>query len=541
MEFQPDVLYQLLQSDLNLQDALPLTSDLTVGDARKSALLASILKKWEPKSSLPLEQKAIATFLECNAECSTVSIQMDGFVGDAIKRARHYLADLFETGPAQSAAFGLHEFCGAGSCGPGTSLGTKRTDFLGKMFESTLTTTEIGLYRFYSSQLSPRWRAANDLRAACHGVELRRGSQLSTVPKNRDTNRTICTEPSLNMFFQLGAGASLEKLLLAGHNIDLSKQPDRNKAMARSGSVSGEFSTIDLRSASDTISTTLVEYLLPRSLFSNLDLIRSKEVSIGGEWVPLQMFSSMGNGFTFPLQTLIFATLVRAAYEVLGIQPNASNADRNYSVFGDDIICTKHAYSFVCQVLTGCGFHVNDTKSFNVGPFRESCGGDYFKGFDIRAVYLRKIAGSHDLYSLFNRLVRWSAKYGIYLGGALNYIRGLVKFRPIPFDEQDTAGIKIPSCRLLNTNRDRNGALYYTAYVAVPRVFKLGDAGGENPEGAIICAIGGYIRNHQVGVRSTTTSWKVVRRKTPSWDYVPYAGLTSRDYDDALIGLFIID
>jgi hypothetical protein len=344
------------------------------------------------------------------------------------------------------------------------------------------------------------------------------------------------------MFFQLGAGECLERLLLKGHNIDLSKQPNRNKYLARGGSVNGEFATIDLRSASDTISTTLVQHLLPRELFSLLDLIRSREVEVDKQWVPLHMFSSMGNGFTFPLQTLIFAALVRAAYKVLGLSPRTAWLECNYSVFGDDIICHKSAYNFVCQVLEGCGFFVNDQKSYNTGSFRESCGGDYFKGFDIRAVYLRKIHGPQDLYSAFNRLTRWSAKYGISIHSALSYVKGLVKFRPVPFDEQDTAGCKIPVSMLSASRKaDRNGAIYYSSFVPVPRFIRIGDdvghPDGRNPNGTVICAIGGYVREHQIGIRSTHPKWKVVRRKTPNWDYVTNAGLTLRDYELALTGV----
>lgn len=547
MEFKPDVLFTLLQKDFGMEETLPLTSDLQISEARKSAMLGAIFKKWLPteKSSLShLEQKAIATFLQCNAECSRVQIQPIGFVGEAINLAKESISRLYESGPDQSDLFGISDFLNAGKCGPGSSVGTKRTDYYGKMFNSSLTSTSVELHSFYRTQLSPRWKAADDLRATEYGMYgIVRGSQLFTVRKNRETDRTCGKEASLNMFFQLGAGACVEQLLMKGHNIDLSLQPNRNKAMAKEGSVTGKFATIDLRSASDTISTTLVQYLLPRRLFALLNLIRSKEMLVNDEWVELHMFSSMGNGFTFPLQTLIFAALVRAAYQVLGIKPRTKGLERNYSVFGDDIICLKEAYHFVCQILESCGFHVNDTKSFHVGSFRESCGGDYFKGFDVRAVYLKEVNQDADLYSAFNRLSRWSAKYGIYCGGSLSYLGSLAKHRPVPFDEQDTAGFKVPSCRLSGRKRDANGAIFYTACVAVPRVLKIDTSGtvGENPDGAIICNIGGFIRNNQIGIRTQTPKWKVKRRKTPQWDYLTDAGLTIRDYEDALFGVFKID
>lgn len=539
MEFQPDVLFELLQVDLNLKEALPLTSDLSVSDARKSALLNSILKKLEPDDSSNLEATAIATFFKCNAKCSSLLLDKDTIGFDVLETARLRIEKYWNKGETQSAKYSLHDFCDVGKCGPGSSLGTKRTDYLGKMFESRITTTDVGLYKFYTSLLTPRWKLANKWReSVCGDVELRSSSSLSTVPKNRETNRTICTEASLNMFFQLGAGAVIEEILQEAHNIVLSTQPSTNKRMARDGSISGKFSTIDLRSASDTISTTLVSHTLPRSMFSLLDLIRSKSVKYKGEVHDLHMFSSMGNGFTFPLQTLIFAELVRAAYTQLGIIPITTGPNRNYSVFGDDIICLKEAYHFVCHILNYCGFLVNDDKSYHVGSFRESCGGDYFKGFDIRAVYLRKRHDLQNIYSAFNRLARWSARYSIDLSGTLCYLKGLVDFRPVPMDEQDTAGFKIPS-RFINARKtDRNGAQYYTSYVSEIRSVRIGSGYGSNSDGAIICAIGGYIRDNQMTIRVSEVRWKVQRKKTPCWDRLTLAELTTREFEDALFCVF---
>lgn len=541
MEFQPDVLLNLLQVDLGLKQALPLTSDISISDARKSALLTSVFKKLEPDDSTLLEAVAIAEFLRCNDKCLTATIGDDGYVDDVLKNTSSRLSLLYHSGECQSALFSLHDFCAMGAAGPGASLGTKRTDFLGKMFESELTTTDAGILKYYRSQLSPRWADAEKWRTrVCGDVDVRRGSSLSTVPKNEKTNRTICTEPTLNMYFQLGAGACLERLLKKGHNIDLSLQPDRNKAMARQGSVDGKFATIDLRSASDTISTTLVKRLLPNDLYVLLDLVRSKETQINGEWIRLHMFSSMGNGFTFPLQTLIFAELVRQAYVVLGIKPDTTDANRNYSVFGDDIICLKEAYDFVCQVLSGSGFVVNDDKSFNAGAFRESCGGDYFRGFDIRAVFLRERHDTQNIYSAFNRLARWSARYGIHLDGVLRYLKGLVDFQPVPLDEQDTAGFKIPRAYLLARKSDKNGAYYYTAYVAESRRVTIGSGFGSNTSGAILCSIRGDFRNNKMGIRVLTPDWKVKRRKTPLWDWNPLPEFTTRDLEYALDALFCV-
>jgi hypothetical protein len=89
----------------------------------------------------------------------------------------------------------------------------------------------------------------------------------------------------------------------------------------------------------------------------------------------------MGNGFCFPLETLIFASLCETAYQ-------ESSLPSDYSVYGDDIIVRKSVANRVVELLKLCGFTVNRDKTFLSGPFRESCGADWFKGEDVRPINL---------------------------------------------------------------------------------------------------------------------------------------------------------
>jgi hypothetical protein len=95
----------------------------------------------------------------------------------------------------------------------------------------------------------------------------------------------------------------------------------------------------------------------------------------------LEKFSSMGNGFTFELETLIFAALAAAVSDL--------TLGENLFVYGDDIIVPTHASSNVLAVLRTFGFTPNTKKTFTSGSFRESCGGDYFLGYDVRSVFLK--------------------------------------------------------------------------------------------------------------------------------------------------------
>lgn len=528
MDFNPDVLQNLLMSDLGDLSAEPASNR----KAAKEALAASFFKKWVPSNTSTLEETAVAGFQAANARCRDFVIDRNSEDFAIYCTMKRMLYDVFYSGPLQTCVLTLDSSLSGGRAGPGSSRSTNHTDFFHKMFFGRLSTTSTMLYYHYKHGISPRWQNAELLRAKLYQVDVVEGSSLSTVPKNAKTNRTICTEPSLNMFYQLGAGLVIEGLLKKFHNIDLSLQPDINKDLAQRGSISGEFSTIDLSSASDTISMPLVTDLLPQHVMGTLRLLRSPITSYKGVDTELSMISSMGNGFTFPLQTIIFATLVRAVYLHLGITPK-SKEDRNYGVFGDDIICVEEAYDTVCRMLHYCGFIVNSEKSYNEGPFRESCGGDFWNGYDIRGVYVKGINNEQDVFSAFNRLARWSAKHNIDLSSVLRYLKGLVEFRPVPYDAGDTEGIKCPTSHLATSfiKTDRNGNRYYSATINVGLNVKIRGAELEyNPDAVIISVIGGYIRERRIGLRIKQPVCKVVKRKTPRWDFVSDAGLTIRDY-----------
>lgn len=572
MDFNPDLCASLLQNCLQRVADKPLTVERLFA-AR--VLRSSLFKKWLPPDSSPLDEIAKQTFILCNDDCArfTLNAADSAFEGSILRRFKDALHSSFHAGELQANVLTLQACLDNGRNGPGSSVGTKRTDFYGKMCASTLTYTDEGLYLLYKNNTNQTWRDMELQRSIFYGESLVLGSNSTTVPKDCNTNRMICTEPSLNMFYQLGAGVVIEGILLKRHNIDLSKQPNVNKAMARLGSINGMFATIDLKNASNTICTALVKYGIPKSAFDVLDKIRSKSTRIDGKYHKLNMFSSMGNGFTFPLQTLIFATLVRSVYEELGIKPVAFGPNRNYGVFGDDIICLASVYDVVNSMLNSCGFTVNCKKSYGSGPFRESCGGDYFRGTDVRGVYLREIKTNEDIYCIFNRLTRWSIKHRIDLSDVLDYFLGLVDFRPVPLDCGDNAGFKYPSTLLINPRRDAQGALYYRASEAVPTKIMLeGDVSAKdscggtgewhafNNAGLYLSYLGGFVSNvfrapktkrrkarrspqssavkyefhtegHQVTTRTTETTWKIVRRKTPSWDFVPHVGLNVQDYE----------
>lgn len=230
-------------------------------------------------------------------------------------------------------------------------------------------------------------------------------NKVAFVPKNAKTERSIAIEPYFNVYFQLGVGGMIRKRLFERCGINLDSQL-RNQALARKGSITGDLATIDFSMASDTISRETVRLLLPPEWFDHLERLRSKNYLLEGAIRPYEKFSSMGNGYTFELETLIFYTLAVSACRHLGHDPC------DVSVFGDDVILPTAASALFTEVCSFLGFKVNDEKSFLSGPFRESCGEDYLKGIRVRPVFCKELATVQHVASLANRLSAFNRAVG---------------------------------------------------------------------------------------------------------------------------------
>jgi hypothetical protein len=212
-----------------------------------------------------------------------------------------------------------------------------------------------------------------------------RGNRFTTVPKDAKKDRGIAIEPSLNVYFQLGVGDVLKRRLLRA-GLDLQNGQDIHRRVACEASSRGHCSTIDLSNASDTVSQKLVELLLPKEWFDLLDTLRSPMTFVDGKWFHLSKFSSMGNGYTFELETLIFSAIALEACYLSGIDASPGT---DLWVYGDDIILPSQASATMLTLLRFFGFTPNSGKTFTSGPFRESCGGDFFSGRAVRPHYLK--------------------------------------------------------------------------------------------------------------------------------------------------------
>ncbi len=215
------------------------------------------------------------------------------------------------------------------------------------------------------------------------------GNRFTTAPKTALVDRPIAVEPSINIYFQLGAGQAIRRRLRISTGWDLDHAQEVHREMALRSSVSREFATLDLSNASDTLCKQLVRAVLPTQWYRWLHSLRSPKTETSkGHWVVLEKFSSMGNGYTFELETVVFAAIAATILKDAG---EAGVLGHDVFVFGDDIIVpTRHSDSVVAA-LRFCGMTLNDQKSFSDGlPFRESCGGDFFDGRAVRPFSLKE-------------------------------------------------------------------------------------------------------------------------------------------------------
>lgn len=558
MHISAGVLAELLEQDLirnGWDGSLELYPGIPERQVAFQKLKLAYVKKYLPGTSggtsLESDKAALELFLRTNEACRVWEPDLslfDSVDEIALGEAKAFIQDFFFTSDGEFvlSRSNIYSWFGLGN---GKNIGSGSTDLYSKLSTSRLSSTSLTLLDYYREGIEhhPTWTGLEACRYSRRGVDLVSSSRLSFVPKTTEISRTICTEPILNMLFQKGIGRSIEARLRQVLGIDLSRQPEKNALLARFGSIDGRFGTIDLSSASDSVSLPLCEYLLPRQVLYWLKLTRCEQTTLpGGKKIDLHMVSSMGNAFTFPLQTLLFSAVVYGVYRSLGIKlrkPFGRHVG-NFGVFGDDIIVETRSYDRVIKMLKFLGFTVNVDKSFNTGLFRESCGSDFYSGYNVRGVYLKRLADVSDVYSAINRLVRWCARHSASLTLTIDFLISKLprKYCEVPYDESDDAGVKVHSDLISDRfARDRNGAIRYVFRKLVPNQIRIPKDESTptrlpdwfyNQDGLLFSVVAGSIRNGFVVVRSNRRKAIHRRNITPCWDYIPFAHRESGEYGD---------
>lgn len=218
------------------------------------------------------------------------------------------------------------------------------------------------------------------------------GARASSVPKSNSKRRFINVEAMFPVILQRilssvllevsarhGNDLGNEKLLVKDvhgfRNIERSAQSLHGHLIK-----SNRFSTIDFSNASDSVTSAAVVALFPKSVSDLLFKYRSHIVVIDDVFHYPSKLSSMGNGFTFEVMTLMLFSI-------------AKTFTHDCRVYGDDVIIPNvYARQFVsaCEEID---FNVNNDKTFIDNFFRESCGyfyssyhDEYITSFDFNQI-----------------------------------------------------------------------------------------------------------------------------------------------------------
>lgn len=360
----------------------------------------------------------------------------------------------------------------------GSSIGVPYSDTSQeRKFKFPLSTTDRVIPRFerfmvLDSSLSIAIKKLNGTVPVTGPYDVVSGSRATTVDKTQTKRRMICVEPTCNMYLQQGLMSMMYKRMKK-FGLDVETLPDIHQELARLSSITCSNATIDWSSASDCVSIELLRWLLPPSWFDVVIETRSDTTTLNGKSVDMEMISTMGNAVTFPLETLTFWTYAHACIlsqdeKYNGLFPEREDWNR-VSVFGDDcIVPTSIAPEFI-RVMEAVGFIINDDKSYyGTEQFRESCGGDYLAGYDVRPYFLK---APHSvslsslepwLYIIMNAFLK---KYITYFG-KLTYVydkhlwrylfslfrKYKIKIKLVPSFFPDDAGLKL-SYDILRFNR----------------------------------------------------------------------------------------
>lgn len=399
--------------------------DVSPSDFARDYLVSSFLDRYiydseasEDQSRQELAREKFRVNLQRGWYFNETLHDMDDFGETILASASYHIAQVLGD-------FSIEEMFSLSDHGPNATLGVKWLDAYPDVKDLTLEGTRPCLDLYYQSYLPWLGRHGPELWAMAisdgDGAYVEAevgGNNLSFVPKNWKIFRTMSAEPTQNMRFQLGLGKMIEKRLRKAH-IDLSTQPQVHKDLTLQASAFPEIglATLDWSEASDRMWLTLVSRLFAGApeWWHIMCAIRSPVTTIDGEVVPLPMVSTMGCGFTFPLQTLIFWAICTACVEFHSLASQDAGDDLLYvSTFGDDCIVPSCVVPLVERWATTVGWKLNADKSYSSGWFRESCGMHAYRGVDATPFRpqrpkqgdLRPNSVKAWLYTLYNSVIQ---------------------------------------------------------------------------------------------------------------------------------------
>lgn len=392
--------------DLEFKKAVASSS---VGDFKRHYLMANVLKRFQssdPGSANARAEQALSHLLASEERCKVSNSLLAGCLSDdrawvpthirsRLLRAKKILHEIL------GGTFPWEELPRACNFSPGATTEFPRS------------TAAIHNKWALSAQITPKalpylwafqgWAGLDLLPDYDKNQVLCMYNKVFTVPKNFERDRTACKPVTWNAFFQKGVGKMVKRRLQRTKKLLLPDAQEYHQVLARIGSATGALATLDLKGASDGISLALVDELFPAQWAKVLfDLREEYGLLPNGEIIQWEKLSTMGNGFTFEVETTLFYALAAAC---------CSN-DSLVSVYGDDLIVPTRYADDVTELMMYCGFEMNREKTFLSGLFRESCGGHFYAGVDVKPFYITNLPSNmNDVVNLHNDIVKWSGGY----------------------------------------------------------------------------------------------------------------------------------
>jgi hypothetical protein len=201
---------------------------------------------------------------------------------------------------------------------------------------------------------------------------------MSKVPKSYKALRTVKPPTLIGSFYTYGLGRVIQKRLLKV-KLNIRNLQRKHRKLVKLNSLTRKLVTADLSAASDSLTRELLRRLLPAKWYRVVMLGISPSVLLDGKLYGLQSVATMGDGHTFPLQTLVFYSLLTAIGDFV-----MKRSKCFVSVYGDDLIYSHEIHRYVKHVFPALHLILNEDKTYARDYYRESCGSDCYRGVDVR-------------------------------------------------------------------------------------------------------------------------------------------------------------
>lgn len=223
-------------------------------------------------------------------------------------------------------------------------------------------------------------------------------SKVTAVPKTLKGPRLIAQEP---VAMQYAQQSLLERFVDEIESMDIESirftDQSVNRRMALYSSINGDYATVDLKDASDRVPFNFVSSVFHRlpNLWKKMTACRStKSILPNGDILHLGKWASQGSALCFPVLAVTVYTV--AAYTVkqltgLSTRRTIAYCNKNVFVYGDDLIIPTHILRDVIANLESIGLRVNKNKTYGGGYFRESCGMDAYRGYDVTPTRITRL------------------------------------------------------------------------------------------------------------------------------------------------------